>query len=63
MYYTYIIQSDVDKNFYTGFPDTQLELARHLELIDETTWKQFDNKLLEEDKVLSGLIKSQKETM
>jgi four helix bundle protein len=43
--------------------DTQLELARRLELIDETTWKQFDNKLLEEDKVLSGLIKSQKETM
>lgn len=41
--------------------DTQLELARRLEFIDETTWKQFDNKLLEEDKVLSGLIRSQKE--
>jgi len=37
-----------------------LELAKRLEIIDETTWKDLDDKLIEEDKVLSGLIRSQK---
>ena len=41
--------------------DTQLELSRRLEFIDEDTWKWLDDKLIEEDKVLSGLIRSQKE--
>ena len=41
--------------------DTQLELAKRLEFVDEKTWKELDNKLIEEDKVLSGLIRSQKE--
>ena len=41
--------------------DTQLELAKRLEIIDETTWKNLDDRLIEEDKVLSGLIRSQKE--
>ena len=41
--------------------DTQLELAKRLEYIDEDSWKQFDAKLIEEDKVLSGLIKSQRD--
>ena len=40
--------------------DTQLELAKRLQFLDENTWKQMDDKLIEEDKVLSGLIKSQK---
>ena len=40
--------------------DTQLELANRLEFIDEITWKDLDKKFIEEDKVLSGLIKSQK---
>ena len=43
--------------------DTQLELSRRLEFIDEDTWKWLDDKLIEEDKVLSGLIRSQKEAM
>ncbi len=30
MYYTYIIQSDVDKNFYTGFTkDLKLRFEQH----------------------------------
>ena len=41
--------------------DTQLELAKRLEFVDEITWKRLDDKLVEEDKVLSGLIRSQKE--
>ena len=41
--------------------DTQLELAKRLEYIDEDSWEQFDAKLIEEDKVLSGLIKSQRD--
>lgn len=41
--------------------DTQLELAKRLEYIDDDSWKQFDAKLIEEDKVLSGLIRSQRE--
>ena len=40
--------------------DTQLELAKRLQFLDENTWKQMDDRLIEEDKVLSGLIKSQK---
>jgi four helix bundle protein len=40
--------------------DTQLELAKRLEYVDEVTWKRIDDKLVEEDKMLSGLIKSQK---
>lgn len=43
--------------------DTQLELAKRLEYIDEAIWKELDDKLIEEDKVLSGLIRSQKETI
>jgi len=43
--------------------DTQLELAKRLEFIDEITWKRLDDKLVEEDKVLSGLIKSQREAI
>jgi len=43
--------------------DTQLELSRRPESIDEDTWKWLDDKLIEEDKVLSGLIRSQKEAM
>jgi len=43
--------------------DTQLELAKRLEFIDEKAWKQLDDKLIEEDKVLSGLIRSQKESI
>lgn len=41
--------------------DTQLELSRRLDFVDEATWKGLDDKLIEEDKVLSGLIRSQKE--
>lgn len=43
--------------------DTQLELARRLEFVDKITWKKLDDKLIEEDKVLSGLIRSQKEIL
>jgi len=39
--------------------DTQLELSKRLEFIDEDSWKWLDDKLIEEDKVLSGLIRSQ----
>lgn len=42
--------------------DTQLELAKHLDYIDNDAWLRLDRILLEEDKVLSGLIRSQKET-
>lgn len=38
--------------------DTQLEISRCLKLIDEESWKTIDTKLLEEDKMLSGLILS-----
>ena len=38
--------------------DTQLELAKRLDYIDQTNWKALDDKLIEEDKVLTGLIKS-----
>lgn len=40
--------------------DTQLELAKRLGFIDEKTWKELDDKLTEADKVISGLIRSQK---
>ena len=43
--------------------DTQLGLAKRLEFINEKTWKDLDDKLIEEDKVLSGLIRSQKKTI
>ena len=43
--------------------DTQLELAKRLNFVDEATWKGLDDKFVEEDKVLSGLIRSQKETV
>ena len=41
--------------------DTQLELAKRLKFVDEATWKGLDDKFVEEDKLLSGLIRSQKE--
>jgi four helix bundle protein len=40
--------------------DTQLELAMRLEYIDEIKHKELDDKFVEEDRVLSGLIKSQR---
>ena len=40
--------------------DTQLELSKRLNFINEKTWKELDVKLLEADKILSGLIRSQK---
>ena len=43
--------------------DTQLELANRLEFLDNKTWKELDAQLIEEDKVLSGLIKSQKKAI
>ena len=43
--------------------DTQLELAKRLEYIDDVTWKRINDKLIEEDKLLSGLIKSQKRSI
>ena len=41
--------------------DTQLELSKRLDFVSEKTWKRLNDKLTEEDKILSGLIKSQKE--
>jgi four helix bundle protein len=38
--------------------DTQLEIALRLRFIDQETWESMDSKLLEEDKMLSGLILS-----
>jgi four helix bundle protein len=40
--------------------DTQLELAKKLNVIDKHFWEKLDAKLIEMDKVLSGLIRSQK---
>ena len=40
--------------------DTQMENALRLKLIDNKTWKGLDSKLLEEDKMLSGLINALK---
>jgi four helix bundle protein len=42
--------------------DTQLEIALRLNLIDKETWSAMDSKLLEIDKMLSGLIKSIKKS-
>ena len=41
--------------------DTQLELAFRLQYLDENTWEKFNDMLIEEDKIISGLIRSQKE--
>ena len=38
--------------------DTQLEIALRLRFISQEFWKALDSKLLEEDKMLSGLINS-----
>jgi len=43
--------------------DTQLELVKRLEYIDDVTWKRINDKLIGEDKLLSGLIKSQKRSI
>ncbi len=40
--------------------DTQLELSRRLGYIDEEEWKMLDDKMNKDDKMLSGLIRSQK---
>jgi four helix bundle protein len=40
--------------------DTQLELAKRLGFINQETWKALDDKMIEEDKLLSDLIKFQK---
>ena len=41
--------------------DTQLDLAKRLEYIDDSNRNVLDEKLVEEDKVLAGLIRSQKD--
>jgi len=43
--------------------DTQLELSRRLTFVDAVSWKELDDKLQEEDRILSGLIRSQKEIL
>ena len=40
--------------------DTQLELSKRLDFIGHSNWLALDKKLVEEDKVLSGLIHSKK---
>ena len=40
--------------------DTQLEISLRLKLINQESWMTMDAKLLEEDKMLSGLIISLK---
>ncbi len=40
--------------------DTQLELSRRLGYIDKEEWKMLDDKMNKDDKMLSGLIISQK---
>lgn len=40
--------------------DTQLEISLRLKLIEQEHWMMMDAKLLEEDKMLSGLIQSLK---
>jgi four helix bundle protein len=42
--------------------DTQLELARTFEYVTREEWEKIDAMLQEEDKILSGLIRSQKES-
>lgn len=41
--------------------DTQLELAKRLKFVDQVSWKVLDEKLIEEDKMISGLIRSKKD--
>lgn len=41
--------------------DTQLELAKRLGYVTHEQWNYLDSKIIEEDKVLCGLIKYQKE--
>jgi len=41
--------------------DTQLELSLRLQFIDKKTWDILNNMFIEEDKIISGLIRSQKE--
>ena len=41
--------------------DTQLELSLRLQYIDKSTWDVLNNMFIEEDKIISGLIRSQKE--
>ncbi len=43
--------------------DTQLEPSKRFNFIDELIWKKFDNKLIELNKLLIGLIRSQKENV
>jgi len=40
--------------------DTQLELSLRLEYLDKISWELLNNMLTEEDKIISGLIRSQK---
>ena len=41
--------------------DTQLELAKRLSYLNGSQWTELDEKLNEQDKIISGLIRSQKE--
>lgn len=40
--------------------DTQLELARELGYLDKATWSKLDETMTRVDKMLTGLIRSQK---
>ena len=41
--------------------DTQLDLSLRLQYIDNNTWDILNKTLIEEDKIITGLIRSQKE--
>ena len=41
--------------------DTQLDLSLRLKYIDNNTWDLLNNMFTEEDKIISGLIRSQRE--
>lgn len=43
-----------------GYYGRHIQYVRRLKLVDEAIWKALDGKLIEEDKLLSGLIRSQK---
>ena len=43
--------------------DTQLELATRLRYVDTNIWHEIDEMFQEEDKVLTGLIRSQKDAL
>ena len=43
--------------------DTQLELSKRLNYLNDTPWTDLDEKLNEQDKIISGLIRSQKEQL